>query len=156
MIDELLDELHGAPIFSKLDLKSGYHQIVGVVHKMAFRTHEGHYEFPVMLFGLIDVSTTFQSLMNELFRDYIRMIVLVFFDDIPIYSQLEEDHAMHLGKVLGILKTNRLFANKKKRQFGQKRIEDLGHIITKEGVAADASKMKVMWNWASLTSLPEL
>lgn len=138
-----MDELGGVEVFSKLDLKSGYHQIKVQekdVEKTIFQTHEGHYEFMIMSFELTNAPVTFQSLMNEIFKLYLWKFDLVFFDDILIYSRAFREYLGHLRVVLQLFQDNRLVVNRKKCSFNQTQIEYLSHIISKKGVEVDPRK----------------
>jgi hypothetical protein len=158
-IDELLDELHGAKYFSKLDLRSGYYHIrvrLEDVPKTTFQTHEGHYEFKVMSFGLTNAPTTFQATMNQLFRPYLRKFVLVFFDDILIYSKTWKEHMKHLEQVLSLLEKNQFYAKLSKCSFGKEEVEYLGHVISREGVKVDPDKIKAITEWPKPKNISKL
>lgn len=146
-------------MFSKLDLRAGYHQIRmdrRDIQKTAFRTHEGHYEFVVMPFGLSNAPSTFQAAMNQIFRPFLRRFVIVFFDDILVYSRSSKEHVQHLCEVLQCLLSHNFFAKGSKCHFFQKSIEYLGHLVSGEGVRADPSKVEAMNNWPQPKNLKQL
>jgi len=155
-VDDLIDELHGATHFSKLDLRSGYHQILVKPedrYKTAFQTHQGHYEWLVMPFGLTNAPATFQSLMNHIFQGWLRKFVLVFFDDILVYSPDWSSHLQHLETVLQVLQKEHLFAKLSKCSFGATNINYLGHTISNAGFAKEEDKIRVVKDWPKPTSL---
>jgi hypothetical protein len=155
-IDELLDELGSASVFTKIDLRSCYHQIRVIpedTHKTAFRTFDGHYEFLVMPFGLTNAPSTFQSAMNDLFRPYLRRFVLVFFDDILVYSRCLTDHLLHLKLVLELLAANQFMAKLSKCVFAVDKVDYLGHVISFNGVSPDPEKIQAILDWPVPRSL---
>jgi hypothetical protein len=159
IVDELLDELKGACWFSKLDVRSGYHQIRVVpedIHKAAFKTHHGHWEFKVMPFGLTNAPATFQENMNTIFAPLLRKFVLVFVDDILIYSPSLETHLSHLQEVFNILREHNFLLKMSKCSFAQQSLEYLGHVISAAGVATDPTKIKAVQEWPTPTDLKQL
>ena len=149
-VDELMDRLHGACYFSKLDLASGYHQIrvkEADVHKTAFVTRYGSYEYTVMPFGLCDAPATFQRIMNDLLRNGLDKFVLVFLDDILIYSRTKEDHLQHIKAVLDKLRSEKFFGRLAKCDFFRTEVEYLGFDVGKDGLKPSLSKVKAIINW---------
>ncbi|KAL4569307.1 hypothetical protein LXL04_024943 [Taraxacum kok-saghyz] len=145
-----IDELQNSRYFSKIDLKSGFYQVrirTEDIEKTAFRTHNRHYEFLVMPFGLTNAPATFQALMNDVFRHLLRKGVLVFFDDILVYSSSWDGHLRLLSQVLHLLQKHQLVINKKKSSFGLRSVEYLEHVINEGGVSMDPSKIESIVNW---------
>lgn len=158
-IDELLDELGNARVFSKLDLTSGFHQIRVApqdIPKTAFRTHDGHYEYRVMPFGLCNAPSTFQATMNDIFRALLRKIVIVFFDDILVFSPTTEAHLDHLSQVFSILDEHRFHVKPSKCSFCKSQIAYLGHIVSAGTVAPDPSKIQGVLEWPTPKTIKSL
>ena len=124
--------------------------------KTAFRTHEGHYEFKVMPFGITNTPTIFQATMNNLFQPFLRKFVLVFFDDILIYSKTWKDHLIDLEQVLSILQSNQFYPKMSKCTFGKEEVNYLGHVISKGGVKEDLEKIKSITEWSKPTNISKL
>lgn len=159
VVEELLDELKDAIFFTKLDLRSGYHQVrmhPDDVAKTAFRTHHGHFEFLVMPFGLTNAPSTFQALMNEILKPLLRRCVLVFFDDILIFSRTETEHLQHVCAVFLILEQHGLVLKRSKCSFGERRLHYLGHVIEKGVVSMDKGKIQAVQEWPRPRSIKAL
>ena len=157
-IDELFDKLQGSQVYSKIDLRSGYHLRVqeSDVPKTAFRTRYGHYEFLVMPFGLTNAPAAFMDLMNRIFQPYLDRFVIVFIDDILVYSGSSEEHYEHLRIVLQTLRERQLYAKLSKCQFWLDRVAFLGHVILAKGVSVDPQKIEAVVNWKPPKNMSEV
>ena len=146
-IDDLFDQLQGDFTFSKIDSRSDYHQLnirATDVPKTAFQTRYGHYEFLVMSFGLTNSPAAFMSLMNGIFKPYLDLFVIVFIDDILVYSKSRNEHEEHLRIVLELLREKRLYAKFSKCEFWLDSVSFLGHVVSKDGVMVDPSNIEAM------------
>ncbi|KAA3486447.1 reverse transcriptase [Gossypium australe] len=158
-IDDLFDQLKGAAVFSKIDLRSGYHQLKVKevdIHKTAFRTRYGHFEFVVMPFGLKNAPATFMDMMNRVFQPYLDRFIVVFIDDILVYSKSEEEHDEHLWIVLQVLRENKLYAKFSKCEFWLKEVTFLGHVVSAEGIRVDPRKIEAVLDWKPPKSVAEV
>ncbi|GJV00051.1 reverse transcriptase domain-containing protein [Tanacetum coccineum] len=158
-IDDLFDQLQGSIIYSKIDLRSGYHQLrvrEEDIPKTAFRTRYGHYEFRVMPFGLTNAPAVFMDLINRVCKPYLDKFVIVFIDDILIYSRNEKEHEEHLKTILELLKKEELYAKFSKCEFWINTVKFLSHVIDSSGIHIDPAKIEAVKNWASSTTPSEI
>jgi hypothetical protein len=156
IIDDLFDQLHGACVFSKIDVRSGYHQlkIRGCnIPKTTFVSRYGLYEYTVMSFGLTNALAYFMYLMNKVFMEYLDKFVVVFIENILVYSRSEEEH-LHL--VLQKLREHRLYAKLSKCEFWMKQVAFLGHVISTRGIYVDSSKVQDVLGWNAPTSVSDI
>lgn len=149
-IDELLNELGNATWFSKLDLRQGFHQIRMAekdIPKNSYRTHQGHYGYKLMSFGLCNTPKTFQATMNDLLKSFLRKFVVVFFDDILVYSPSLSLNVSHLEEIFTVLAQSKFYLNRNKCLLAKETLQYLGHIVSTIGVVSDPSKISAMCNW---------
>nr|KYP50893.1 Retrovirus-related Pol polyprotein from transposon 17.6 [Cajanus cajan] len=145
-----MDQLRGASVFFKIDLRSSYHQIrvkEGDIPKTAFKTRYGHYEYVVIPFGVTNASAVFMDYMNRIFWPFLDKFVVVFIDGILIYSRTPEEHGEHLRLVLEILKEKQLYAKLSKCEFWLDEVKFLGHVILAEGIVIDSAKVELVLQW---------
>jgi hypothetical protein len=149
-IDDLFDQLRGTYVFSKIDLHSGYHQLkirASDIPKIAFTTRYGLYEYTFMSFGLTNAPAYFMYIMNKVFMEYLDKFVVVFIDDILVFSKTEEEHAEHLRLVLQKLREHKLYAKRHKCEFWLKEVSFLGHVVSNGGISVDPGKVKDVLDW---------
>ncbi|GJZ38808.1 putative reverse transcriptase domain-containing protein [Tanacetum coccineum] len=158
-IDDLFDQLQGSSVYSKIDLRSGYHQLhirEEYIPITTFRTRYGHYEFQVMPFGLTNAPAVFMDLMNRVCKPYLDKFVIVFIDDILIYSKNKEEHGEHLKTILNLLRSEKLYAKFSKCDFWLDSVQFLSHVIENSGVHVDPTKIEAIKNWAAPTTPTEV
>ena len=158
-IDDLFDQLRGARVYSKIGLRTSYHQLrvrETYIPKTAFRTSYGHFEFTVMPFGLTNAPATFMDLMHRVFQPYLDHLFVVFVDDILIYSQSEWEHEDHLRIVLQLLRDHQLYAKFSKCKFWHTEVRFLGHVVSASGVLVDPKKVEVVMSWERSKSVFEI
>ncbi|GJT07283.1 putative reverse transcriptase domain-containing protein [Tanacetum coccineum] len=158
-IDDLFDQLQGSCYFSKIDLRSGYHQLrvhEDDIPKTAFRTRYGHFKFTVMPFRLTNAPAVFMDLMNRVCKPYLDKFVIVFIDDILIYSKTKEDHEVHLRLVLELLRKEKLYAKFSKCEFWLQEVHFLGHVVNQSGIHVDPGKIEAVKNWKAPTTSSEI
>ena len=158
-IDDLFDQFQESCVFSKIDLRSRYYHLKMKdedVLKAAFRTRYGHYEFLMMPFGLTNAPTAFMDLMNRVFKPYLDQFVVVFIDDILVYSKNKEEHEKHLHVILQTLREHQLFAKLNKCEFWLEQISFLSHVVSKDGILVDQSKVEAMLSWKRPTTMSEI
>jgi hypothetical protein len=158
-IDDLFDQLKGAKVFSKIDLRSGYYQIRikgQDVPKTAYRTRYGHFKFLVLPFGLTNAPSLFMDLMNRVFQPYLDKFVVIFIDDILVYSKSYAEHEQHLGQTLQILMSRQLYAKLDKYDFWLKEVTFLGHVVSSKGIFMNPQKVEVVVRWERPTTVTEI
>ncbi|GJZ36315.1 putative reverse transcriptase domain-containing protein [Tanacetum coccineum] len=152
IIDDLFDQLQGSRVYSKIDMRFGYHQLrvqEDYILKTSFRTRYGHNEFQVMPFGLTNAPAIFMDLMNRVCKPYLDKFVIVFIDDILIYSKTKKEHEEHLRLILRLLKKEELYAKFSKCEFWLSKVQFLGHMIDSKGIHVDPAKIESIKDWAS-------
>ena len=157
-IDDLFDQLRGARVYSKIDILTGYHQLrvrEAGIPKTAFRMRYGHFDFTVMPFGLTNSPTAFMDLMHKVFQPYLDKFVVIYVDEILIYSQSKEEHEENLRIVLQALKEHQLYAKYSKCEFWLTEVRFLGHVMPTSGVSVDPEKVEAVMSWERLKSVFE-